>query len=112
MGLLGKTIAKAAGKLVGFDTDAIADAAKAQAAATTDSARRSDIANKEATRSSQMAQEAQLAQSKAADAAKELLDQPVATADVAAAPVEDDVDPATGQRKKPRDAYSNASINI
>lgn len=106
------SLVKKVGKLVGFDSDAIANAAKAQAQATTDSARRTDIANKEAARGAQMAQENSMAQSKAADAAQELLNQPVATADVAAAPVEDDVDPATGQRKKPRDAYSNASINI
>ena len=107
-----KGLVKGVTKLFGIDPDAIADASKNQAKATSDSARRTDIANKEATRASQMSQETQLAQSKAADAAQELLNQPVAQADVAAAPVQDDVDPATGQRRKPRDQYSNASINI
>ena len=111
MGAIAK-IGKTLGKIVGFDSDAIANAAKQQAAATTESARKTDISNKEAARAAQLTQENQMNQAKAADAAQELLNQPVATADVAAAPVQDDVDPATGQRKKPRDAYSNASINI
>lgn len=111
MGAL-KSAVKGVTKLVGIDPDAIANASKLQAKATEDSARRTDIANKEAARASQQTQETQINQSKAADAAAELLNQPVAQADVAARPAEDAVDPVSGQRRKPRDAYSNSSINI
>ena len=97
MGSLLKNVVGAAGKLVGFDTDAIADASRKQAEATAESARKTDIANKEAARAAQMTQETQQAQAKAADEAKALLDQPVATADVAAAPVDDPIDPDKDQ---------------
>lgn len=106
------SVLKSVGKVFGMDADAISNASKQQAAATMDAARRTDISNKEAARASQMSQETQINQAKAADAAQELLNQPVAQADVAAAPVQDEIDPATGQRKKARDQYSNASINI
>lgn len=105
-------VLKGVGKVFGMDADAISEASKKQAAATETASKSVEKANLEAARSSQMAQETQLAQAKAADQAADLLSQPVAQADVAAAPTRDEVDANTGARKKPRDAYSNASINI
>lgn len=101
---VGKAV-KGVGKLIGFDSDAIADAAGKQTDAMNKTAERQVIADTQAAGASQRTQETLLAQRQAADAAQELLNVPVAQADVSLGSNTDQVDSATGRRVKPRDAY-------
>lgn len=105
-------ILKGAGKLVGYDSDAISDAATQQAAATRETADRQAQLMREQAKAAQTSQETMIAQKQAADNAQDLLNQPVADADVAAGTGADNIDDTTGKRTKPRDKYSNASISI
>lgn len=113
MGVI-KKAAKSVGKLFGYDSDAIAAAGKAQAEATTKAASDQATSMREQASQAQHSQETLAAQRQAADAAAELLNTPSAQADVniASGGEDDNIDPVSGKRLKPRDAYSAASINI
>lgn len=106
-------IVKSVGKVFGYDSDAISEASKAQAAATRETADRTAQANRDQAQAAQRQQETLIAQQKASDAAQQLLNQPVETVDVTTAPQADDaIDAASGRRTKPRDSYSGGGINI
>lgn len=114
MGAVKKAV-KSVGKLIGYDSDAIAAAGKAQADATTKAAADQANAIKEQAAQAQRSQETLNAQRQAADSAAALLNTPVQQADVniaGGADNADNIDPTTGKRVKPRDAYSASSINI
>lgn len=101
---IGKAV-KGVGKVFGFDSSAIADAANKQAAATEKTANAQVIADTQAAGAAQRTQETMMAQRQAADAAQDMLNVPVQQADVSLGSNVDDIDPETGRRQKPRDAY-------
>lgn len=110
-----KKAAKSIGKLIGYDSDAISEAGQKQADATTKVAADQASALREQATQAQRTQETLGAQRQAADAAAALLNSTPAQADVSistGSAEEGEVDPVSGKRIKPRDAYSAASINI
>lgn len=110
---MGKVI-KGVGKLIGIDYDGAKQAAEKQAAATTAAASQTAQANRDAAQQAQRTQETMLAQKSATDRAAELLAVPQADADVALSSQSEEIDPVTGQRKRPREAYSasGSGLNI
>lgn len=113
MGGAVKSVGKSVGSLFGFNFKGMEEAGRRQAEALTKSADQQAKAAKEQAAQSQRQQETALAQRNAADKAAQLLASPVEQADVdLSVQSTDAVDEATGKRLKPRDRYSNASINI
>ena len=112
MGGAFKSITNPITKLIGFDQNAIADAANQQAEATRTAAQNTANANREAAVQAQKTMETQLAQQRAAEAAQNTLNVPVGQAEVAVGESTDTIDPSTGKRTKPRDAFSQAGIKI
>jgi hypothetical protein len=113
MGGIVNSILKPVAKLVGYDSNAIAQAGNDQAAATKAAAAQTAQANRDAAQAAQRSQETQLAQKQASDKAADLLNVPVAQADVTTGAKDaTSVDTSTGKRVKPRDQYSNAGLNI
>lgn len=112
MGGVFKSITNPITKLVGFDQDAIANAASQQAEATRQAAQNTANANRETAIQAQRTMETQLAQQKAADAAQDLLNTPVGQAEVSIGETDTGIDDSTGKRTKPRDAFSQAGIKI
>lgn len=111
MGVIKKAV-KSIGKLIGYDSDAVKDAANQQAEATTKAANEQAVAVREQSNMAQRQQETLLAQQQASNQAAELLNKPVEGVDVDISGDDGEVDEATGKRLKPRDKYSAASINI
>lgn len=110
---MGKVI-KSVGKLVGIDYDGAKNAAAQQAAAIKEQSSMTAQANRDAAQQAQRTQETMLAQKSATERAAELLSVPQADADVALAAQSEEIDPVTGRRKQPREAYtaSGSGLNI
>lgn len=113
MGVVTKLVKKV-GALAGYDSNAIEAAGREQAAATTAAANKQSAALRDQAAQAQRAQETMTAQRQAADAAAALLNTPTkqAEVDISGDSGNDNIDPVSGKRLKPRDAYSAASINI